>query len=133
MKIKGYDEQIQTLKYDMDNVGNSEKVRERAIEIQRKRDEEAKNKDNALKEGDWKKRVKDFASLNCLLDLMQEKEVSKIEVRKKKAPALTDRRAELQFIEKRIMTLKLLVKSNPKNEFAKKNIMTLKLALKHHK
>jgi hypothetical protein len=108
-KRKGYDAKIEELNQEMKNVKNGEKIKERAIEIIRKRAEESISKDNALKDGDWKTRVKDFASLNCLLDMKANVEKAKIEVRTKDKPKkktlVTQRSDELEVIQEKLNAL----------------------------
>ena len=59
-KVKGYDSKIVELNEEMKNVKQGERIKERAIEIIRKRAEESISKDNSLKDGDWEKRVEDL-------------------------------------------------------------------------
>ena len=68
-KIDFYQQEMQRLARDIENVGQSQAIQERAEEIIRKREEENLIKDQSLSEGDWEVRVKDFASLNCILDM----------------------------------------------------------------
>jgi len=68
-KITFYQQEIERLAKDIENVGQSQAIQERAEEIIRKREEENLVKDQSLSEGDWQERVNDFASLNCILDM----------------------------------------------------------------
>ena len=108
-KRKGYDARIEELNQEMKNVKNGERIKERAIEIIRKRAEESISKDNALKDGDWEKRVEDFASLNCLLDMKADVKKAKIEVRTKDKPKketpITERSDELEDIKEKLYAL----------------------------
>lgn len=108
-KIKSYDAEIQRLNSEMKNVKNGERIKERATEIVRKRIIETANTDNGLKEGDWEDRVKAFATLNCLLDMMADAKPQKIEVRKKEETPVTERTDELADIQERIDGLKFVL------------------------
>jgi hypothetical protein len=72
-KIKSFDEVINNLTKEMNEADSYEKLQERAKEIIVERNNANLNGDQSLKEGDWEQRVTDFASLNCLLDMMYEK------------------------------------------------------------
>ena len=90
-------------------IKQGERIKERAIEIIRKRAEESISKDNSLKDGDWEKRVEDFASLNCLLDMKADVKKVKIEVRTKDKPKketpINERSDELEDIQEKLYAL----------------------------
>lgn len=111
-KRKEYDSKVFELNEEMKNVKNGERIKERAIEIIRKRAEENIYKDNALKDGDWEKRVEDFASLNCLLDMKSDVEKAKIEIRTLETPkdtpketSIDERNVELEDIKEKLDAL----------------------------
>jgi hypothetical protein len=122
-KRKEYDSKVFELNEEMKNVKNGERIKERAIEIIRKRAEENIYKDNALKDGDWEKRVEDFASLNCLLDMKSGVQKAKIEVRTKDTPketSINERNVELEDIKEKLDALNGLLEifDNDSNEYA---------------
>ena len=134
-KVKGYDSKIVELNEEMKNVKQGERIKERAIEIIRKRAEESISKDNSLKDGDWEKRVEDFASLNCLLDMKADVKKVKIEVRTKDKPKketpINERSDELEDIQEKLYALNglLQVFEEDSNEYSdtKEKIEALEL------
>jgi hypothetical protein len=69
-KIESFGVEIERLNSELKNVGRGERIQERAQQIILKREQENAVKDQSLQEGDWKSRVTDFASLNCVLDML---------------------------------------------------------------
>jgi len=99
-KIESFNVEVERLNEELKNVGRGERIQERAQAIILKREQENARKDQSLKEGDWEVRVDDFASLNCILDMLADTEKKKkLVIKEKEVPDVEEPTDEIEEAE----------------------------------